>query len=319
MRKANKLQSLTHTYRFYIFIFSIVFALYSCGNSHSEDFEIINTSSPFDFNCIETHEGIVYASGGNVWTKSLLSISSDGTNWTTDSLTNKSIFDLYSDGETLYAVGNDGYIFYSQPDLILSRTKFWGLLRGFTASEEGFVAVGGKDFNKGWIYKVNTELQVDTAQFFENEIHDVKCTESGRCIACGYGVILTSEDSGLSWQRSDVNGDFYGSVGINSDGILYIVGYSGSIIYSRDEGISWNKLKNGNSPLTNNKPFRTIKFQNDTGVIVGDNGLIWISYNNGNDWTDASIETDLDLFDFVFFQNDLLCISEAGQIIKVPL
>jgi len=293
--------------------------LCSCTDSRSDEFQVIESESQYDFHSIEVFDGTLYATGGDVWNKSNLVYSTNGTSWSTDSLTNKSIFDLYTDGQSLYGVGNDGYIFSGQPELKLTRTKFWGLLRAFTSSNEGFIAAGGKDFNKGWIYKVNSELRIDTAHIFKNEILDVTCSNSGKCIACGYGVILTSNDAGVTWQRSTENGDYYNSIAINSKDEIFIVGYSGTIIKSKDDGESWEKLKNGHSPLANNKPFRTIKFQEDIGIIVGDNGLIWISQNAGKDWEDISINTDLDIFDFTFYQSNIICVSEAGQIFNIKI
>lgn len=301
----------------FIFLFSTVF--YGCSDSKSDDFELIQTDTQFDFHCIVEYEDNLYASGGDVWTRSDLLISKNGIEWIKDSLTNKSIFDLYTDSEILYGVGNDGYIFSGQPDLILSRTKYWGLLQSIISNGNGFITTGGKDFNKGWIFKVNPALQVDTAHYFENEIVDVSCNSTGKCIACGYGIILSSSDQGISWQRSDENGDFYSSIAINNKDEFFIVGYNGTIIKSSDDGDSWFKLKNGHSPLTNNKPFRTIKFKDNIGVISGDNGLIWISKNGGDDWEDISIDTDLDIFDFTFYNTEIVGVSEAGQIVILSI
>ncbi|MEM9548161.1 MAG: YCF48-related protein [Bacteroidota bacterium] len=315
--KVNK-TTFYYPYFFFLPLLSGFFLL-GCSDSASRDFELIETNSNFDFHSIENYQNMLYATGGDVWEKSELAISEEGQKWTVDSLTNKSIFDLYTDGNTLYGVGNDGYIFSGQPELTLSRTKFWGMLRGFSSSREGFIAVGGKDFNKGWIYKVNSNLQIDTTHTFENEFLTVDCNNLGTCIAAGYGIIASSVDYGISWQRSSETGDYYNAISVNNNGDFFIVGYNGTIIHSDDNGITWNKIKNGHSPLTDNKPFRSIKFKGETGVIVGDNGLIWISENSGQDWIDASIQTDLDLFDFTFFQSKVICASEGGRIISVGI
>jgi len=262
----------------------------------------------------------MYASGGDVWNKGNLAISKNGSDWSVDSLTNKSIFALYATENTLYGVGTDGYIFSGTPDLSFTRTRYWGMLRSFASSPDGFVTAGGKDFNKGWIYQLNEQLKVDTAHTFENEILGITCNDRNQCVACGYGIILSSGDQGNSWQRSSQDGDYYNSVAVNSRNEFIIVGYNGSILRSMDdEGQIWEEIKNGHSPLANNKPFRKIKFDDRTGVIVGDNGLIWRSDNDGQDWKDISIDTELDLYDFVIFQSHLYCVSESGVIFKVAL
>ena len=303
----------------FLFLFYPSFLFFSCIGSNSDDFELIKTESVFDFHAIELYDGILYATGGDVWNMSNMVSSSDGKIWTVDSLTNKSVFDLHSTNDFLYGVGNDGYIFEGQPEFQLYRTKHWGLLRAFTPSDQGFLTAGGKDFNKGWIYQVNSEFTIDTTFTFQNEILDISCLENGNCLACGYGVILHSSDAGTSWIRSNEIGDYYNSIGINNKGETFIVGYNGTIIKSRNDGVTWEKIKDGHSPLANNKPFRKIKFQENKGVIIGDNGLIWYSENDGDAWQDISINTQLDLFDFEFHQNKLICVSEAGQIILLNL
>lgn len=314
------LKSLKEANNFLIsLLFLICIYFTACSDSSFREFDLFKTTSSFDFHAIEIFEDIIYATGGDVWNKSILATSNDGINWSVDSLTNKSIFDLYSNNKMLYGVGNDGYILSGAPDLVLTRTKFWGLLKAFSESPDGFIAAGGKDFNKGWLYKVNNDLQVDTAHYFENEILDVVCNNSGTCIACGYGIILISKDSGLSWLRSSENGDYYNSIAVNSNGDFFIVGYNGNIIRSTNNGKSWKKFKNGHGLPSNNKPFRAIEFQDDLGIIAGENGLIWISYDLGENWEDISIDTDLDLYDFALFNSNIICVSESGQILNVKI
>lgn len=303
---------------FFSFPFFLFF-LSGCNDSSTIDFELTTTNSPFDFHSIIKHKSTLYATGGDIWNKSYMLTSANGINWSIDSLTNKSLFDLYSNNQTLYGVGNDGYIFSGNPDLKLTRTEHWGMLRAFTESSDGFVAAGGKDFNKGWIYKVNSELKVDTTHLFPNEILDINCNRTNQCIACGYGIILTSVNSGTAWKRSSENGDYYNSIARNNNDDIFIVGYNGTIIKSTDQGVSWDKLKNGHSPLANNKPFRAIKFHDSTGIIVGDNGLVWISIDDGNIWNDISIKTDLDLFDFEFMDSKIIAVSEKGKILSIEI
>ena len=292
-----------------IFFFSFL----SCG-TRSDDYVVIDTGSDYDFHTIEIHDGVLYATGGDVWTSSSLSQSINGDSWTTDSLSNKSIFDLHSDGNSLYAVGVDGYIFKGDPDLSFTRTKHWDMLRGFANSEIGHVAVGGKDFNKGWIYKVNSDLSIDTTYILDNEMSDVICDSFGNCIAVGFGLIMTSSDSGYTWIPSSETGDFFNSIDYNSAGIPFAIGYSGTLMTSDDDGKTWDKFKDGHSPLGDNVPFRSIKFFGMQGFIVGDNGTVWYSEDDGSSWSDMSINTEDDLFDFVFHNDQLVIVSEVGKV-----
>jgi len=303
----------------FLLLFFLIF-LSSC-HKRNKDFNVIETSSDFDFHSIELFDGVLYATGGDVWSMSNIVQSTDGGNqWTVDSLCNKSIFDLYEDGAFLYGVGVDGYIFRGDPDLTLFRTKHWDMLRGFTRTSTGSVAVGGKDFNKGWIYKINEALKtIDTTFAYDHELQDVAYGDDGVLVAVGFGIILQSHDEGLSWSKSNVTGDFYTSVAFNNDGVPFVVGNKGSIIYSDDKGESWSTIEGGHSPIGRNTSFRSVKFFGEMGFAVGERGSIWMTSNSGNQWTDISIATDLDLFDFEYLNDALIVVSENGNIIVVSI
>ncbi len=301
------------------FLLGLALFFICCGNDDSSDFSILQTASEFDFHAIELYDGRLYATGGDVWHKSDLVTSSDGISWVVDSLTDKSIFDLHSDDEFLYAVGNNGYIFKGSPELELSRTEHWGILRGFTHTQYGYLAVGGKNFNSGWIYQVTPEIRIDTVHNYGHQFSEVWADQEGNCVAIGYGIIVTSADYGSSWSQSVETGDFYISIASNSIGIPYIVGNNGSLLFSNDKGVTWIKYENGHSPIGVNNHFRKIKFYASFGFITGEDGLLWTSDDNGRSWSDISLDTKLDLIDFVKWNDSLIIVSESGKIISIDL
>ena len=299
------------------FIFFLLL-LFSCDR-RSDEFSIIETDSELDYYAIEIFDDKIYVAGGEVWKQCDLSISENGNDWETGYFTNRAIFDLHATDSELYAAGTSGYFFAGTQELIKIDLTTYSLFKGITKVDGGFVAVAGKDFNKGWLYPIDDNYQVLNEYKYNHELTDVKCDQSGHCVATGYGILLYSIDHGITWHRSSQDGDFYSAVGYNSDSIPFVVGYNGSILFSDDQGITWNAIKNAHSPLTNNKPFRKVKFYNDVGYIVGDNGTIWKSIDDGTSWSDISIKTELDLVDFVTFKNQLFIASEAGKIITVEL
>ncbi len=299
------------------YLLFISFLLFSCDIG-SEDFVIIETSSDFDYYAIEIHNDQLYIAGGEVWQQSDLTTSSDGLNWQTMYFTNRAIFDLHSDQNLLYAVGTSGYIYTGQSDLNRREVPTNSLFRAITTTSTGIIAIAGKDFNKGWIYPINNEYQILNEYIYNNELSDVKCNDEN-CIAVGYGIILYSDDEGLTWTQASQTGDFYNAIAYNIEGTAYTVGYNGSIIHSNNGGKSWTSYKNAHSPLANNKPFRKIKFFGQSGYIVGDNGTIWKSDDSGLSWRDISLRSDLDLFDLEIFRGKLYLASEAGRIISTDL
>ena len=295
--------------------FIFTFLLFSSCDHGSDEFSIIETSSDFDYYAIEVFDNKLYVAGGEVWKQCDLSISSNGIDWQTEYFTNRAIFDLHATDSELFAVGTSGFIFSGTSDLSKKEVATNRLFKGITKIDGGLIAVAGKDFNKGWVYPIDDNYQILNEYKYDHELTDVKCDNQDDCIATGYGIIIYSHDKGLTWVRSFQNGDFYNSIGYNSEGIPFVVGYNGSILYSEDKGITWTAIKSAHSPLTNNKPFRKIKFYNDAGYIVGDNGTIWKSIDNGQSWSDISLNTELELFDFVIFQDKLFIASEAGYIL----
>jgi len=303
---------MSNRFFFHIYLF-LVLAAISCSQG-SDQFTVVDTGVDYDLHAIALFDGQLYVTGGDVWNRSDLAISTGGDSWEVDSLTNKSLFDLHATDDHLYGVGTDGYIFRSEPDMTLYRTMYWGMLRGFTDAATGFVAVGGKDFNKGWIYKVNSELGIDTTYRFDHEINHVDC-DGANCVAAGFGIILYSNDSGISWNQAQQTGDHYRSVAYNSSGTVFVIGNAGSLLESEDHGRTWNTIADGHSPLGTNRPYRMIKFFEDVGVIVGDKGTMLRSSDRGSTWERALVDTDLDLYDVTLLQGTFYIASEEGRVV----
>jgi len=297
------------------FIFTFLH-LTSCDIG-SDEFSIIETISDFDYYAIEVFDDKLYAAGGEVWKQCDLSVSSNGIDWETEYFTNRAIFDLHATDSELFAVGTSGFLFSGTSELSKREVATNSLFKGITAINGGLIAVAGKDFNKGWVYHIDNNYKILNEYKYDHELTDVKCDSGDNCISTGYGIIIYSHNKGFTWVRSIQDGDFYNSIGYNSEEIPFVVGYNGSILYSEDKGITWIAIKSAHSPLANNKPFRKIKFYNEAGYIVGDNGTIWKSVNDGKSWFDISLNTDLDLFDFVVFEEKLCIASETGRILTI--
>lgn len=305
---------------FLFFTISIVLSFISCADENGTEFNIIQTSSELQYYSMESFDGALYAVGGRPWERSDIAVSLDGVDWKVTYLGNRGVFDLHATDHRLLAVGNDGYIYTGvDENLHLLTPRHNNMLRAITEVPDGYVMVGGKDWNKGWLYKTDQEGNVLSERIIEHQLSDVKCDGNGNCIATGYGIILKSHDYGLSWLVDEQNGDFYRSIAYYSDGTAFVVGYRGSLIYLEVGESLWKSIKSGHSPIGTNTPFRKIKFYGEHGYIVGDNGTIWHSTEGGSNWTNISIDTEFDLYDFVLANDRLYIASESGKILVVDL
>lgn len=303
----------------FFFISTILFSI-SCTDELGTDFTIIQTSAQLQYYAMESFDGALYAVGGGPWERGDIAVSLDGIDWEVSYLGNRGIFDLHATDNRLLAVGNDGYIYSGvDQDLHLLTPRHNNMLRAITEVPDGYVIVGGKDWNKGWLYKTDQEGNVLSERIIEHQLSDVKCDGKGNCIATGYGIIMKSADYGFSWVVDEQIGDFYKSIAYHEDGTAYVVGHRGSLIYQQPGGSEWISIKKGHSPIGTNTPFRKIKFYAGQGYVVGDNGTIWHSTDGGQNWSNISIDTELDLYDFIIAYDRLYIASESGRIIVVDL
>jgi len=292
--------------------------IFGCQKDYS-DFEVIQTESTYDVLAIEYFNNQIIATAGSPWEGSDLITSFNLSDWQTKYLTNRGMFDIQVRNQLLRFVGNSGFILEGREEYQKIDFDRTDMLRACTNIGDNFIAAGGKDFNKGWAFTLNVDNELTAESYFDAELSDIVCHGSGICIISGYGLILISNDAGQSWQRSTQSGDFYKGIANNQYGDTYVVGYSGSILRSVDDGKTWINLKDGHSPLKINRPFRKIKFYNAQGFIVGDNGTILRSEDDGLSWSDISIDEDIDLFDLVLLDNQLVIGGESGKIIIVKL
>jgi len=84
------------------------------------------------------------------------------------------------------------------------------------------------------------------------------------------GVLLRSSNSGNTWENKLPKSDGLPYDLVKSDGMLWLIGASGQIHYSKDNGDSWMKF-----PSPTNSDLLSIYFlDQQTGWITGDRGTV---------------------------------------------
>lgn len=261
--------------------------------------------------------------GGETWLHGVYLHTEDGgANWQLDTMLNKQLFGLhFNQNQMGHAVGVDGYLFRKtspSADWQFHKQPNWDMLRDVSYNSENTgVVVGGGAFRFGVLLTLNPDfatLRIDT---FENELSAVCFSDDKTVHASGYGIILRSDDAGLSWTISETTGDFYRSIHFPTSSTGYIAGYSGSILKTTNGGQSWEKLINGDKITVKNTPFRSVFFVDaEKGYLVGDRGTFWRTTDGGDNWQIVKGLPKTDLYDIFVIENTGFIVGENGRMFR---
>ncbi len=179
---------------------------------------------------------------------------------------------------------------------------------------------GGIAFENGIILQLNENFQVVTLDTFPAEISDLVYVDPTRAVAVGYGIVLHSTNGGTSWTRLPVYNDFFKSVHFPTPETGYMVGFSGSILKSKDGGLTWSVQRDGNKITVSDQPFRSVFFADEVkGFAVGDGGLCWMTTDGGENWEKVTNLPDRHFYD-VFIRNQKVYIAgDQGTLLQLEL
>jgi photosystem II stability/assembly factor-like uncharacterized protein len=276
--------------KFLIFISISLFFL-SCKNERIElpwtEIDLPTEQPLSDVHFIDQDTGFITA--GSDWTEGeILATSDAGENWEIIIENDTRISSLDSDIDgNVYAIGFTGRYFKRDHNGWTEKT--FNVYRAYTSISvldgDNILIAYGNNANDGDIVKLNNVGSFISKDSFPNHLEAVVHINEMDAIACGYGLIIRSNDAGDTWQRIDITGDYYTDVQFPSPEVGYICGYSGSILKSTDGGNSWTFLRNGDKILVPDKRFKAMHFENeDHGYIVGNSGLCWRTEDGGDHW-----------------------------------
>lgn len=278
--------------QFLIFI-SFSFFFLSCQKERIElPWEEINlpTEQPLsDVHFMDRDTGFITA--GSDWTKGeILATYDGGKNWEIIIENDTRISALDSDIQgNIYAIGFTGRYFKKNNNDNDWSEKTFNIYRSYTGISivdgSHILLVQGNNSNIGDIVKLNDIGTFVSRDSFSHHLEAISHVNENTAVACGYGLIIRSDDAGDTWQRIDITGDYYTDVQFPNGNTGYICGYSGSILKSIDGGTTWDFLRNGDKILVPDKRFRAMHFENENhGYIVGNDGLCWRTENGGDNW-----------------------------------
>lgn len=222
-------------------------------------------------------------------------------------------------GGGIYLIGFDGHLLISDDE-----AKTWNHIQlrfepyktlAFSDSNN-VLCLGGVSFERGevmWINQDGQVLQHDTTQF---ELNDLVLLPNKKGFRCGYGVIQYSETGGQTWNWTSVNNDNFKSLDVHSAQLAYVCGGEGSVCVTKNGGVSWDVLRNGNNLTLPKYRLQDLIFlDSEHGYAVGEKGAVIHTDDAGKHWSELETFTSEHLYGIAKCPDgDLLICGEDGGI-----
>lgn len=319
-------QSINIRFCFYFFLlFGLLFSACKKEDKIQLNWEELNSGTNSELTGVYfTDDNTGHVVGGHTFFSGIyLQTKDGGDTWQSDPFSGKQLFGLSFNSNNIgHSVGIDGFLFsITEPyeNWNFYRLPNWDLLRdvAFNSKNEG-ILVGGVAFANGQITIVDTNYQAVKVDTFEHQFDAVSYSDDETIHVAGYGIILRSSDKGQTWVDSGISGDFYRSISFPSATTGYIVGYSGSILKTTDNGLNWKYLRDGDELSVTDKPFRSVYFMDNLkGFIVGENGLCWRTQDGGDSWETVTGLPDFDFIDVFANEDNVFIVGEGGRILRL--
>jgi photosystem II stability/assembly factor-like uncharacterized protein len=222
-------------------------------------------------------------------------------------------------GQTILKTENGGTDWVMMYDLgpnNLHDIDFWDTSSGIAVGDDGLIL---KTINGG-------ENWVEITSPVSKRLNSISVAEDGMAIivgGLGSSDILISSDYGSTWEQIDspVNSVLAG-VYLDNDGTATAAGYD--IVASTDYGSTWEQVT---SPTSTTYYSMVYMSENEKGLMVGTNGAILITIDNGSTWSTMANISDEHLMDVfmpdtnsawaVGFNGTILCNSELAPTTTV--
>ena len=188
-------------------------------------------------------------------------------------------------------------------------------------NEKTIYLTGGWYFDRGLIAKSSNRGEWWDWDFFDYELSSSHFFNADYGIFSGYGHFVVTRDGADSFEVVDFNGDFFTSICFLDEDVGFASGYDGGIYKTENAGTNWEVLINSNNLWKQRVHLNDILMVNaDKGIVVGNGGVISLTYDGGSTWKNLSINEDLDCYSIYHFGNGglLICCSE-GKVIKVNI
>ncbi len=256
--------------------------------------------------------GGIYESidAGQTWRASL------HTNLAVSRLTRTSSGQIYGS-----SLGNEYYLRDSFAAAWQTRTLLgWDSWRSLAWSADGRgIIVGGLNFSYGFLQRIEADGSQPTRDSLPHEFYDVAWVGGERVVACGYGLVLWSDDGAQTWEAARIRGDFFQSLHFPTEQIGYLVGKYGSIWRSEDGGKTWKRLRRASTLGNKDNRYSAVFFRTaDEGWISGENGTFLHTTDGGENWQRIDLGTDSEHFRTLCADGRYVWLgTERGEVWRV--
>ena len=147
------------------------------------------------------------------------------------------------------------------------------------------ISLGGVKINESLSEEIWMEIEHDYIRLdamptdikFRDECHGWALSQNRKGL--GNGIILFSNDTGLSWNLQYFNDTMWLKNIEFNEGLVWVAG-EGGLLYTNNDGASWNYKPVG----TEHDNFRSIHFYNDTLGWAGSNRGVYKTNDGGTTW-----------------------------------
>ncbi|MEM1218933.1 MAG: YCF48-related protein [Bacteroidota bacterium] len=263
--------------------------------------------------------------GGATWNEGVIaSWNPSIETWSIDTSTERLLLDIFSQPTSgrLYTVGLGGdFLTRGEGAWEFRRLPDWAQFRGgyFFPDGSGWI-VSGNAWKNGRLTHLNTQLNRDTFLDFEEELDLVYFLDSLRGFAAGFGLLLETNDQGMSWQRTNLGGDWFLGLQFPEPEIGYLAGYAGSLYKTVDAGETWSELRAGGGIFAPDWRLRAVFFKNaEIGLAVGDEGMIRQTTDGGETWNRITGLPEIDWRDVLWNDGNWWLVGSEATILQLSL
>lgn len=146
---------------------------------------------------------------------------------------------------------------------------------------------------------------------------DLYLSPGGPVYFQSYGKLHMSRDSGQTWRTVKTLDGTPGRATAIIGRIGVLAGAGGRIMYSHDNGRSWN---DASTEITN--PFTCLRMLNtDTGYVAGLGGIVMKTTDGGVTWISLELDESLrfDIYDMDIAGDQLFLVGQYGTILRARI
>jgi photosystem II stability/assembly factor-like uncharacterized protein len=269
-------------------------------------------------------ENIGYGVGGIQWESGVVLKTIDGgNNWSAiDTFGVQSLYGIHFMNETIgMAVGLGGKILRTENGgnyWSISQENSWEYFRDvFVIDEQNHIIASGDGYTSGFALRsLNTNwwsVIFDTIDISPRAVY-MNTNTTGFMV--GYGKVFKTEDAAVTWQTTDVRGDFFKSIHFPSESVGYIAGFQGSVLKTTDGGNSWEQLHKKSGAFFRGTKLEKVHFWDEyTGLVCGLNGKLLFTGDGGNNWKTIDLNTSENLRSVVLNSpNSAIVAGDNGKM-----